>query len=535
MTAAVSDTQSSAQPSAWSPLSLPVFRALWIATLASNVGTWMHDVGAGWLMASLTESPTMVALVQTATTLPVFLLAIPAGALSDIVDRRRYLIAIQCWMAAVAALLCWVVATGVVTPWILVAMTFGMGLGTALMLPAWAAITPELVPKDYLQPAVALNSLGINVARAIGPALAGFIISFAGTEVVFALNAISYIGVIVVLYFWRRQATFSDLPSERFFGAMRAGLRFARHQSALQAAVIRGAGFFLFASASWALLPLIAKQLEGGGPGTFGLLVASIGGGAVAGAAFLPKLRARISRDALVAGATLVYAAVMILLTVLDQLAFLCIVMAISGAAWISVLSSLQVAAQMALPNWVRARGLAFFMTVFMGSMAFGSLAWGRVAEVSDIQTALISAGIGACVAVLLTWRWKLAGIEDIDLTPSMHWPAPVAHEEVDHDRGPVMVTIEYTVSPASTAEFLERMQVLGRSRRRDGAYRWEVFEHSEDKHKYVEVFCVASWLEHLRQHERVTEEERRVQEQIDALLEGRRVVNHYLAPLSLP
>ncbi len=372
--------------SAWSPLRLPVFRWLWIATLASNVGTWMHDIGAGWLMTSLSPSPVMVAMIQTATTLPIFLLAMPAGALSDIVDRRRFLIVVQVWMGLVAAALGILTLTGITTAWTLLLLTFAMGVGTAMMMPAWAAITPEVVPRSELQPAIALNSLGINVARAIGPALAGFIISFAGTGTVFVLNALTYLGVIVVLFLWRRHVAASGLPAERFVGAIRAGFRFARHAPELQAAVLRGLSFFLFASASWALLPLVARQLENGGPQTFGTLVAAIGAGAVLGAFALPRLRKRLSRDALVAAATLVYSAATASLAFIDQLALLCLAMAMSGVAWITVMSSLQVAAQMALPDWVRSRGLAVFMTIFMGSMAAGSLAWGTVAELTSIS-----------------------------------------------------------------------------------------------------------------------------------------------------
>lgn len=234
--------------SAWSPFRIPVFRMLWAATLVSNIGTWMHDIGASWLMTTLSPTPVMVALVQTATTLPIFLLAMPAGALADIVDRRSYLIVVQLWLALVAMLLGFITLTGIISAWTLITLTFAMGIGTAMMMPAWAAITPELVPRNELQSAIALNSLGINMARTMGPALAGIIISFAGTGAVFVLNAFSYFLVIFALMRWRRKAPISELPSERFFSALRSGFRFARHAPDLQAAIIRGFGFFLFAS-----------------------------------------------------------------------------------------------------------------------------------------------------------------------------------------------------------------------------------------------------------------------------------------------
>ncbi len=519
--------------SAWSPLRIPLFRTLWIATLASNIGTWMHDIGAGWLMTSLSPSPVMVALVQTATTLPIFFLAMPAGALSDIIDRRRYLIVVQVWMALAASVLGLLTLTGITTAWTLVALTLAMGVGMAMMMPAWAAVTPELVPRDQLQPAIALNSLGINVARAVGPALAGVIVSFAGTGAVFVLNAISYIGVIIVLLRWQRKVSQSELPSERFIGAMRSGFRFARHAPKLQAAVIRGFSFFLFASASWALLPLVAKNLVSGGPQAFGILVASLGAGAVGGAFILPKIREKLSRDVLVAAATMMYAAAMVALASLEHLAPLCLAMAVSGVAWISVLSSLQVAAQMALPNWVRSRGLAVFMMVFMGSMAAGSVFWGAVAEVTSISNSLTIAATGLVVAVGLSWRWRISGFEQADLTPSMHWPTPIVHEAVTHGRGPVLITIHYDVRPEEAFRFLDAIRTLGTHRRRDGAFAWGIFEDTERQNHFIESFYVESWLEHLRQHERVTDADRVLQSKIRELLtaDTAPTVAHYVAP----
>lgn len=524
-------TQTTAANSAWSPFRIPVFRALWIATLVSNIGTWMHDIGAGWLMTTLSPSPVMVALVQTATTLPVFLLALPAGALADIIDRRRHLIVAQVFMAITAGCLAVIALTGIATPWLLVALTFAMGLGTAMTMPAWAAIVPELVPRSELPAAIALNSMGINVARAIGPAIAGVIVSVAGSGAVFALNTLSFVGVIAVLYYWKRQPRDSELPTERMLGAMRAGVRFAWHSVELQAAVIRGLGFFLFASASWALLPLIARNLVNGGAQAFGILVASVGVGAVAGAVVLPKLREKVSRDILVAGSTLVYALCLLALASLDRLLPLALVMAVSGVAWITVLSSLQVAAQMALPNWVRSRGLAVFMSAFMGCMALGSLFWGKLAQLYSIEFSLMAAAVGAVAGVLLTWRWQVGGTETLDLTPSMHWPSPPP--VASHDRGPVLVTVEYTVREEKVSEFLQRIRQLGKHRRRDGAFTWGVFEDTERPCHFIETFSDESWLAHLRQHARVTVETKGIQRRIRACLaeDSEPVVTHYLSP----
>ncbi|HKX55853.1 MAG TPA: MFS transporter, partial [Xanthomonadales bacterium] len=428
----------------------------------------------------------MVALVQTATSLPIFLLALPAGALSDMVDRRRYLIAVQTWLMLVSAALGILTVTGITTAWLLVLMTFAMGIGSAMLLPAWAALTPELVPRKELASAIALNAMGMNVARAIGPAIAGVIVSLAGTGAVFLLNAVSYLGVILVLWHWQRQAEYSELPAERFFTAVRSGYRFARHAPELQAAMIRGLGFFIFASATWALLPLLARHAGEGRPQVFGLMVAAMGVGAVAGALALPKIRERYSRDVLVAVASAMFAGAMIALASVDQWYWLCLAMAFNGLAWISVLSSLQVSAQMALPNWVRSRGLAVFMMTFMGSMAFGSLLWGKVAEHSSISSSLMIAALGMVLAIPLTWRWRIAGIGNKDLTPSMHWPTLTAHAAIHNDRGPVLVTIEYQVREDKQAEFLAAIHAVGLSRKRDGAFAWGIFESTEIPNLFI-------------------------------------------------
>ncbi|TAK56513.1 MAG: MFS transporter [Gammaproteobacteria bacterium] len=380
--------EASGLASPWSPLRLRVFRNLWVATLVSNIGTWMHDVGAGWLMTTFTTSPAMVALVQAATTLPIFLLAIPAGALSDIFDRRRYLIGTLLWMMAVAAVLGLLTIAGLTNAWSLLALTLGLGAGTAFMLPAMAAVVPELVPREELHGAIALNVMGINISRAIGPVLAGVIISVTGCEVVFIINAVTFLAVVAVLWRWRRNSLTTGVPVEQLADAIGAGVRFAVHSRALQATMVRGVGFILFAIVLWALLPLIAKELLGGGPETYGILVGSIGIGAVIGALILPWLRRRVSIDHVIAGATVQYAVAVLITGYLHQLVMASVAMAMCGAAWIAAISSLQVAAQMSLPNWVRGRGLSVVIAVQMGAMAAGSILWGLVAKGAGIRTA---------------------------------------------------------------------------------------------------------------------------------------------------
>jgi len=502
--------------SAWAPLRQPVFRMLWIASVVSNIGSWMHEVGAGWLMTTLSPTPLMVALVQAATSAPVFLLALPAGALADIVDRRRYLIASQLWMMAAAGLLGVLTLAGVTTAMTLLVFTFALGIGTAMMMPAWGAITPELVPRAELHAAIGLNSIGMNVARSVGPAIAGFIVAAAGPGLVFILNAASFLAVIVALKNWQNAPSHNELPAERVFGAMRAGLRYARHSPELRAVLTRGAGFFVFASASWALLPLVVRQELKRGPGTFGLFLACLGMGAIAGALLLPRVRTRLSRDSIVAGATVLYAIAMLALAHSISVYEAGAAMLLTGTAWISVVSSLMTAAQTALPGWVRARGLALFWVVFMGGMAAGSTLWGQVASWIGIPYALTAAALGALLGIAATWKYRIGQHDETDLTPSVNWPTPILAADPEADPGPVMVTVEYLIDPAAATEFTRVMnRRMRRIRRRDGAFMWELFSDADHPERMVECFMVESWLEHLRQHERVTVADRNVIKQM--------------------
>lgn len=511
-----------AKPAAspWAPLRHGVFRALWIATVVSNVGTWMHDVGAAWLMTSLAPRPLMVSLVQAATTLPMFLLALPAGVLADIVDRRRFMLFAQAWMLAAATLLGVLQVMGLVTPVILLTLTFALGVGAALNAPPFQAIAPELVPKEDLPPAVALNSLGINIARAVGPALGGVIVAAAGPGAVFILNGLSVLGVLVVLHRWRREPRSGALPPERFFGALRAGFRYVREAPAMQAVLVRSGAFFLFASATWALLPLVARQELGLGAGGYGVLLGFIGGGAVLGAVALPRLRSRLPTNTVIAAATVLFALVALALAYLRSVPALWVVMVVAGIAWIAMLSTLNVAAQTALPSWVKARSLAVYLVVLNGGMASGSAIWGAAAARYGIPAALTAAAVGQLLALLLIQRWRLPDAP-MDLAPSLHWPAPVVARDPELDRGPVLVTVEYRVALERAAEFTSTMQEMRRVRRRDGAISWGLFEDTAQPGRWLETFELESWLEHLRQHERVTVEDRRLQERVQAFHRG--------------
>ncbi len=528
-----SSTSTNARASAWSPFRHQSFAILWAATLLSNIGTWMHDVGAGWLMSSLAPSPIFVSLVQAATTLPVFLFALPAGALADIVDRRRLLLTISIVMMLIAALLGFIVLSGRITALGLVAFTFAMGTCAAFLAPLWQSIVPQLVPRSELSAAVALNSVGINVSRAIGPAIGGVVIVGIGIAWPFLINAVTFLAVIGAVLWWQApRGREKPLPAERFFGAMHSGLRYARSSPPLKATFGRAIAFFLFASAYWALLPLIARQRLAGGAELYGMLVTCIGFGAVAGALTLPRISQRLGPDRLVALGTLGTVGTLALFAMSTNASVAVVASLLAGASWIAVLSTLNVSAQMSLPDWVRARGLSTYNAVFSGSMALGSVMWGQVANQVGISTALLVAAMGAVLGIIATWRLQLQSGGTLDLAPSSHWPQPSLSTEARHEAGPVMVTVEYQVDPTQVRQFFEAMTELESERRRDGAFTWGLFQDAAVPGRVLEYFIEDSWLEHLRHHERVTHADRDLQARIRRFHVGTEPprVTHYLA-----
>lgn len=504
--------------SAFAPLRHRTYAWLWTAALVANVGTWFRDVANGWLMTELSPSPVLVALVQTAALAPVFLLSLPAGALSDILDRRRLLLAIQAWLVLAAGTLTLASAMGWMTPGLLLALTLAGGIGAALMGPPWQSIVPELVPRADLRAAIALNSLGINIARAIGPAVGGLVVATLGVTVAYALDLLSYLLVVAVLLAWKREAPADPLGSERFMPAMAAGVRYAWASRDLQRALVRSGLFFLFASAYWALLPLVARGTLAGGPGLYGLLLAAAGLGAICGALLLPRLGSRLQPGSVVLAGTLLTSAAMLVLAAVPLRAAALAAMFVAGAAWISVLTTLNVTAQSVLPNWVRGRGLAVYLTVFFGAMTLGSAGWGQFAQVAGVPAALAWAAALGALAGLAAMRIRLPRSE-ADLTPSMHWPEPANAAGIDGDRGPVMIQVDYRIDPARRAEALALLRALSAERLRDGSYGWQVFEDTQDPALVSEVFFAASWSDHLRTHARVTREDATMQERLAALL----------------
>lgn len=476
----------------------------------------MHDVAAGWLMTTLTSSPVLVASVQAATTLPVFFFALPAGALADLIDKRRLLIVVKLCLTLVAAILGISVYFSRIDPIGLLIFTLAMGTGSAFIAPAWQAIVPQLVPRRELQQAIALNSVGINISRAIGPAVGGLIIASVGLWAPFALNSVSFLFVIAILVWWTPKVTEANhLPAERFIAAIRAGLRYARSNASLRGTLIRAIAFFLFAACYWALLPLIARDRMGGGASYYGYLMSGIGSGAIVAALILPKLKAKIGANNMVLLGTMGTAIVLVIYAVsTNQIAGVLAGM-LAGASWLTVLSTLNVATQLSLPDWVRARGLSVMIAIYFGSMAGGSVIWGNLAGHIGISTTLLIAAAGALISIPLTWRWKLQVDTNVSLTPTMHWPVPAMANQIEGDRGPVMVTVEYRIDPANAVQFLAAMDLYGETRKRDGAYAWGIFEDVEKPGHYVEYFLVESWLEHERQHHRVTEADREMEKNV--------------------
>jgi len=401
--------------SPWAPLREPLFRSLWIAAVVSYTGTWMRNVGAGWLMTQLTTSPFMVSLVQAAATLPVFLVILPAGALADMVDRRRFLLITQTWMAAAAALLGIFTLTEHMTPWILLLFTFVLGLGAVMNDPAWQAITPEIISPEQHAPGVALNSVGYNVARAVGPAIGGAVIAIAGVAVDFLINAASFFGVIFFLYRWKRPHV-EHLETGRVRDAIITGLRYAHGAPVVRCVLIRTAAFSIGASSLLALLPIVARPHGATG---YGLLLGSFGLGALAGAAVLPRLRNRLSVDGVVAFAIVVYALMTFAAGRVQSFGWLSLALFTSGTAWIGILACLNVAAQTMSPSFLRARALSMYVLVLQGGMALGSAIWGAVADRLGVPTALLCSAIALVVGLVAVRRYRLTAHE-LEFAPAV-------------------------------------------------------------------------------------------------------------------
>jgi MFS family permease len=512
----------------WAPLAHPLFRSLWLASLGSNVGTWLQNVAAGWEMTNLSPSPLLVALVQVAVTAPGFALALVAGALADIVDRRAILIGTQIAGA--------VTASGQLSAPVLLLLTFLLGVQSAMMVPAWTANIADIVPRGQLAPAVALGAVSFNLSRAIGPALGGAILTFADSSIAFALNGLSFVAMLVVLSRWKRVRPEPKLAPEGFVSAMKSGLRFTREEPSFRSVLIRCAAFSVPAAAVFSLAPVIAKGSTFPGPYGYALLLTSIGVGAVTGAVYLPRFRARRSHDAVLAISGVLFAITLGVAALTREFVFLALAMPLAGAGWLGTLSSLQIAAQAIAPGWVRARALAIYFMTLNGAIAVGGTLWGTIATHSTVQAAVAVAALMMLVGIPLLARFRLGHTDEPEAVATGEEPAPI--DDVPHDAGPVLVQVEYDVLPQERERFVSEMQELGRLRRRDGAYTWDCCFDIRDRLCAVETFQIESWLEHLRTHERMGPQIHRVLERLRALCSAppraRYFVSIHAGPLDL-
>lgn len=499
--------------STWAPLRQPIFRGLWIATVVSNIGGWMHDVGAGWMMTTLTDSALLVALVQAALTLPFFFFALPAGVLTDLLDRRRFLMLMQLAALVTAGALAILTVLGSVGPITLLVFTFLLGATTAASAPAWQAIVPELVDRPVLPAAVALNGVGVNISRAVGPAVAGFLIAASGPALVYALNAVSFLAVVYVLARWRRQPAATAVAPEHFAPAIVSGLRYIRHAAGFRLVLWRIASFVVGASAVWALLPLVARRELGLDARGYGLLLGSLGLGAILFASQLGWIRRLLPPRRLAAVGAGAFVLVSLALGMVRQAWWLGAIMLLAGAGWLAVVSTLNVGAQAVLPAWVRGRALAVYLLVFNGGMALGSALWGVVAGQIGIGTTLVvAAGVQALVTIA-TYRLRLEDGRGADTAVAHLWPA---HDDGWSGEGAgrhVLTRKSWRVAREEQAAFREAMQGLRTIRLRDGALYWNLFQDPSDAELLHETFVHSSELEHLRSHERVTEADRAVEQ----------------------
>jgi len=489
-----------------SPLKNTMYRFLWITMFASDIGASMQTAGSGWLMTSLAPSPFVVSLLQVMTSLSIFLLAFPAGALADIVDRRKLFLVTQYFSLAVAMTLSLLTFTGVTTSSILVVFTLLLGLGNAMSLPVNVVIQTEIVPKKIALAAMTLFSVAIYIGFAVGPLLGGLVVAAAGPGMVFMLNALSFIGIIIFLHRWNKPSERKLLPPEQVIGAIRTGLRYMRHSLHVRALLVRDFAITICGSAVISLLPLLARNEAGSNSILFGFLVGALGlGGLFSGFVIVPRMK-NISIEKRVTGAIILYAIAMVVISFHHGIAILFVGIFAIGTALIIISSSLNFVAYNSVSSWVRTRVVSVHQMMYWGGVAFGSILWGIVAEIWGIPTALIAAAIGLVVGLATSIRYKLKPLSDVDLTPSMHWYMPRTMIDIeDHAEGSVLVEMEFQIDPTRSQEFESVMSEIRSVLLRDGAISWDLFHDVENPSRYVMMFTSESWTEHLRHHERMT------------------------------
>ena len=525
-------TPSSAEPRS-GLFNNPAFVVILVATSFSSVGLAMFDTGSAWMMTSLNPSPRLVSAVQVVTTLPFFLLTLPAGALTDVVDPRRLLIVAEAAVTVVSIAFAAAVSYGLGSPTSLLATSFLMGICGALAAPAWLLINTILVRRAQLDSAIAIDTASYNVARAIGPAIAGYAIARFSIALPFWCCCVGNLGLLAALIWWRAPRRPKEtLPAERLISAMTTGVRYVRYSREMDATLIRAIAFFPFASAYLALLPLVARsQGRGDGAEVYGQLMAAVGVGSIVATLALNWLKRRFGANGQAALGVLGTAVSLFLLAAAREPVLAFIASIISGAASIVALTTFFVSAQVALPEWVRGRGLAIFLTVYFGALTLGSAVWGEVATGKGVPFALYCAGAGTLIGLALTWAWKLQTSEAQDLTPSMRWRAPSFANRVADDEGPILAIIDYLIDPSESSAFLAVMEDVSLERKRDGAYAWHVFEDPNQQGKVVETFLIHSLLELRYREARVTKSDEMIENRAAQFLKAPAESRYLVAP----
>ncbi|MGD9599490.1 MAG: MFS transporter [Steroidobacteraceae bacterium] len=504
------------------PFEVRIFAAIWIATLISTFGSLIQGVGAAWLMISIAPSADMVALVQTSTTLPIMLLSLLAGALSDIWDRRRLMLIAQAVMLLVSLALAWTTWRGHITPWMLLGFTFLLGCGAALYGPAWQSSVGEQVPRALVPSAVALNSLGFNIARTLGPAIGGAIVAAFGAQFAFLVNAVSYVGLLGVLGAWRRPPPQRTLPPERLGDAMFAGLRYARLSPLLVAIFVRATIFGVLGSAVWALMPLIARDLVGGGAVTYGVLLGAFGTGAVVGALMVSHLRQQMSNEAIVRAGSALFGFGSIATAFSPWLATTMLALCGAGAAWVGCLSTFNSSVQISSPRWVVGRTVAIYQMMTFGGLALGSWLWGEVAHGVSLRASLVAAGVGFLLSVPLG-RWLRVPQDETQDLDSLRKGLPAMSPKLDivPQSGPIVVNVEYHIAQEDHVAFVAAMLELARVRRRDGARGWSLMQDIDHPETWVERFHSPTWTAHLRRRLRLTRADQAIEEHAHSFHRG--------------
>ncbi|MBO2010247.1 MFS transporter [Hymenobacter negativus] len=529
---AVSPDAPAAKVTLWTPFAYSVFRAIWIAGMVSNVGTWMQNVAGVWLVTMLTSSALLVALMQTATSLPSFLLSMPAGAMADLIDRRKLLLLTQGFMAVVATGLGALTLMNGISAYGVLGFTFLLGMGAALNAPIWQAVATELVPRPVLPSAITLNGVSNNIARAIGPAIGGAIIAYYSAGWVFILNGISFLGTWAVVYFWKRKPTVTSGPAENFIGALRAGMRYVQYSPAIYGVLVRTFAFAFGAAAMWGLVSVVVARKLHLSSGHYGVMLSWLGAGAITGALLMGRAGSRLTFNQRVLLGVLVFVGTNTALALVTQIYILYAVMFISGIAWLMVMTSFSTTVQLSVPRWVQARVISVYMLVFQAGLSVGSLVWGELADHLSLEIALLAAAGWMLASTLLALPFPMKSAEGLDLAPAEHWPDPTTKGPIDPDDGPVLVMVEYRIDPTDWAAFQAAAEKLKRLRLRDGALRAGVFSDVAQPTRITEFFYVATWGEHERQHHRFTREDQVVEARVRQFHRGPEEprVTHFLS-----